>query len=94
MKNKDEVDALRRLVQSKDSKVEANEEKPHEKPLPPKPRKNYAGKKMDDSKSPAHRYMHDVLSNINIFPRSKKQTLLCHHLLLWFRANSDLIINN
>lgn len=94
MKNKDEVDALRRLVQTKDSKVEANEEKPHEKPLPPKPRKNYAGKKMDDSKSPAHRYMHDVLSNINIFPRSKKQTLLCHHLLLWFRANSDLIINN
>lgn len=28
MKNKDEVDALRRLVQNKESKVEANEEKP------------------------------------------------------------------
>ena len=67
MKNKDEVDALRHLVQTKESKVEANEEKPHEKPLPPKPRKNYAEKKMDDSKSPAHRYVRDILSNINNF---------------------------
>ena len=80
MKNKDEVDALRRLVQTKESKVEANEGKPHEKPLPPKPRKNYAGKKMDDSKNPAHRYVRDILSNINNFPRSKKQTPLCHHI--------------
>ena len=34
MKNKDEVDALRRLVQTKESNY-------HEKPLPPKPSKNY-----------------------------------------------------
>lgn len=50
MKNKDESNALRRLVQTKESKVEVNEEKPHEVPLPPKPGKNYAGEKMDDSR--------------------------------------------
>ena len=85
MKNKDEVDTLRRLVQTKESNY-------HEKPLPSKPSKNYTGRKMDDSKSPAHRYVHDIFSHISILSRSKKQTLPCHHLLLRFRANNYLLL--
>ena len=74
MKNKDEVDALRRLVETKESNH-------HEKPLPPKPSKNYTGRKMDDSKSPAHRYVHGIFSNISIFREARSKlvyAIICY----------------
>ena len=72
---KDEVDAFRRLVQTMESNVEANEVNPLQLKS-----KNYSLRKMDDSNSFAHRCVHDIFSNIH-FPRSKKQTLLFHHLV-------------
>lgn len=62
MKNKDEIDALRRLVQTMESKVKAKEEK-HPKRPPKLKSKNCTEKKMGDSKSPAYKYVHDNFSN-------------------------------
>lgn len=62
MKNQDEIDALRRLVHTLESKVEANKEKHPEKTKKMKS-KNCTGKKMDDSKTPASKYVHDNFSN-------------------------------
>ena len=75
MKQQDEIDALRRLVQTTTgSKVKAHEEKHPNKPLKLKS-KTYTGKKMDDSRSPAYKYVHHNVSNTSIFSRPKKQTL-------------------
>ena len=63
MKNKDEVDALRRLVETKESNH-------HEKPLPPKPSKNYTG-----------RYVHGIFSNISIFREARSKlvyAIICY----------------
>ena len=79
MKNKDEIDTLRRLVQTKESKVEANEKKRPEKPLKLKS-KNYTRKDIDDSKSPASKYVHDNSSNISIFPLYARSKLFYYHL--------------
>lgn len=82
---KKEMSSLKQLVQTvMESKVEANEEKHPDQPLKLKS-KNYTGKKIDDSKSPAYRYVHDNFFNISIFrdarraPVNLKQTL--YHLV-------------
>jgi len=61
MENKDEIDSLKRLVQT-------TEEKRPEKPLKLKTKK-YKGKNTGDSRSAASKYVHDNFSSIRIFPR-------------------------
>lgn len=61
MENKDEIDSLKRLVQT-------TEEKDPEKPLKLKTKK-YKGKNTGDSRSAASKYVHDSFSSIRNFPR-------------------------